>query len=246
MVRYLVNAQQAVMDVSSARTVHVRAVRAENNLSITVSDNGPGIPERIRHRIFEPFFTTKAEGHGTGLGLSYCLSVATNHSGAIALDRQRDTGAAITITLPMDSPPAAALDEQQPIAAAVWPALRILIVDDEIGLVRTLVEQLEQLGHSAIGCTTGAAALATLQTHPFDLILSDIRMPGVDGPSLYEEVLTHHALLSDRFIFITGDSLGEGARHFIATRQVPCLHKPYQIKELETAINDVMAAGDTS
>ena len=70
-------------------------------------------------------------------------------------------------------------------------------------------------------------------------------MPGLDGPTLYEAVRTHHAPLSDRFIFITGDSLDERAQHFIETQQVPCIQKPYQIKELESAINSVMATSHT-
>ncbi len=159
LINLLVNAQQALMDVPGPRTVHIRAIQAEKHLSVTVSDNGPGIPEAIRNRIFEPFFTTKAEGHGTGLGLSYCLSVADNHNGAIAVDRQRERGASITITLPTDVPPAASLDEQKPPASEAWQALRVLIVDDETELVSSLVEQLEHLGHAAYGCSNATAAL---------------------------------------------------------------------------------------
>ena len=243
-INLLVNAQQAVLDVPSPRMVRIQALRGGNNLLITVSDNGPGIPVAIRHRIFEPFFTTKAEGQGTGMGLSYCLSVVTNHSGAITVGQQRERGAAITITLPMQAPLAKAVDDSNPTETRTGPALRVLIVDDEVGMAHTLVEQLEHLGHAAIGCSTGMAALDMLNTHSFDLILSDIRMPGVDGLSLYEEVRRRHASLADRFIFITGDSLDEHARHFIEIQQAPCLHKPYQIKELENAINHVMAAGD--
>ncbi|ETX01159.1 MAG: hypothetical protein ETSY1_08470, partial [Candidatus Entotheonella factor] len=245
LINLLVNAQQALMDVPGPRTVHIRAIQAEKHLSVTVSDNGPGIPEAIRNRIFEPFFTTKAEGHGTGLGLSYCLSVADNHNGAIAVDRQRERGASITITLPTDVPPAASLDEQKPPASEAWQALRVLIVDDETELVSSLVEQLEHLGHAAYGCSNATAALEALQYNAFDLILSDIRMPGVDGPGLYEDVCTHYAPLGDRFIFITGDSLDERARRFIETRLVPCIHKPFQIRELENAIHRVMAASET-
>ena len=178
------------------------------------------------------------------MGLSYCLSVVTNHSGAITVGRQQDCGAAITMTLPMQAPLANAVDDSNPAVAGTGAALQVLIVDDEVGMAHTLVEQLELLGHAATGCSTGMAALDMLNTHSFDLILSDIRMPGVDGLSLYEEVRRRHAPLADRFIFITGDSLDERARRFIETQQAPCLHKPYQIKELENAINHVMAAGD--
>lgn len=116
LINLLVNAQQALMEVDCPRLVKIRAVQVENKVSMTVSDNGPGIPAAIRHRIFEPFFTTKAEGHGTGLGLSYCLSVVNNHNGAIVADEPRASGAAITITLPIDTPPAATFDEPPPLA----------------------------------------------------------------------------------------------------------------------------------
>lgn len=113
-------------------------------------------------------------------------------------------------------------------------------------MLHTLVEHLEHLGQRAYGCSTATAALEALQNYTFDLILSDVRMPGVDGQAFYEEVRTHHAQLESRFIFITGDSLSDRARHFIETQQVPCIHKPFQVKELEHAINQVIAMGDTS
>ena len=246
LINLLVNAQQALMDVSTARKVHVRATMAEKNLAIVISDNGPGIPASIQNRIFEPFFTTKAEGQGTGMGLPYCLSVVDNHHGTISIDKNRVTGTAITVTLPIEAPPVTAIDQRNTTEGEACRPLRVLIIDDETGWLQALTEQLEHLGHSTYGCSNATAALDVLKNEMFDLILSDVRMPGVDGLAFYEEVCTRHAQLCDRFIFVTGDSLSQRARRFIETRRVPCIFKPFQIRELANTINHVMAAGEPS
>ncbi len=244
LINLLVNAQHALLDVPTARTVHVRVTAADKNLTMIVSDNGPGIPASIRNRIFEPFFTTKAEGHGTGLGLSYCLSVVDNHRGTIEIDKKRATGTAVTVTLPIDASPVMAYDPSIPDEEEGCQPLHVLIIDDEAELLHTLIEQLEHLGHSTYGCSNATAALEVLTHETFDLILSDIRMPGIDGPVFYEEVCTRNAKLRDRFVFITGDSLNERAKHFIETKRVPCMFKPFLITDLEHVINSVIKGSD--
>lgn len=237
----LVNAQQALMEVSTHRAVHIRAARVEeHNLTITVSDNGPGISASIRDRVFEPFFTTKPEGHGTGLGLSYCLSVAESHGGAIEVEKTCTVGTAVTLTLPIGVADQRTGDRQERVIIRSQRSLRILIVDDEPELLDTMVEELERLGFSAVGCPNATAAIDTLSAEEFDLVLTDIRMPGVDGPAFYEDVCTRKPGLRDRFIFVTGDSLNERASHFIETTKAPCVYKPFEMKDLELALYEII------
>ena len=242
----LVNAQQALMEVSTHRAVRIRAARGEeHNLIITVSDNGPGIPSSIRDRVFEPFFTTKAEGHGTGLGLSYCLSVAESHGGTVKVEKTRTAGTTITFTLPIGIADPAADDRQGQAIIRSGRLLRILIVDDETELLDTMVEELERLGFSAVGCPNAIAAIDALSAEEFDLILTDIRMPGVDGPAFYKDVCARKPSLRDRFIFITGDALNERASHFIETTKAPCVYKPFEMKDLEMALYEAIKRTDS-
>ncbi len=149
----------------------------------------------------------------------------------------------MTITLPIEPPPATELEPQQPAAAEAGQPLHVLILDDERELLHTLVEQLEYLGHSAYGCSSATAAFDVLSHETFDLIISDIRMPGADGPTFYQDVCTRYKSLGSRFIFITGDGLSERSRQFVETKRVPCIFKPFQIKDLENTINHVIGDG---
>jgi DNA-binding NtrC family response regulator len=118
--------------------------------------------------------------------------------------------------------------------------LRILVVDDETSLLDSIIEQLTRLGHSAEGYSSARQACGRLTTEKFDIILTDIRMPDLDGPAFYEEVIAREPLLGDRFIFITGDSLNQRANRFIKSKNALCLDKPFKISNLQAAIEEVM------
>jgi CheY-like chemotaxis protein len=237
----LINAQQALMEVEHDRsiTVHVD-LETESRCAIVVGDNGPGIHESIQERVFEPFFTTKAEGQGTGLGLAYCQNVAEAHNGLIEFDQLTNAGTSIRFEIPTG---AGVIETNQDIEQADQiskGSLRILVVDDETSLLDSIIEQLTRLGHSAEGYSSARQACDRLTTDNFDIILTDIRMPDLDGPAFYEEVIAKEPLLGDRFIFITGDSLNQRANRFIKSTNALCLDKPFKISNLQTAIEEVM------
>ena len=94
------NAFDAVAQAEGAR-ITLTSQRTANKVAISVSDNGPGIPEDIRQKIFEPFFTTKATGEGTGLGLSLSYDIVTKgHGGSMTVGESPDGGALFTIMIP--------------------------------------------------------------------------------------------------------------------------------------------------
>ena len=237
----LINAQQALMEIEQDRSIEIRAaIVKENRIAITVNDNGPGIPDSIQDRVFEPFFTTKPEGQGTGLGLSYCQNVADGHGGIIEIEKLGHAGTSVKFEIPIGVGDVKSDNENQQTGRNPEGSLRILVVDDEISLLDAIVEQITRLGYSADGYSNARQAIDTLMTDAFDIILTDIRMPDLDGPAFYEEVIAKKPLLRDRFIFITGDSLNQRASRFIKNTNALCLDKPFRISELDEAISEII------
>jgi PAS domain S-box-containing protein len=241
-VNLVTNAQHALRDHPTPRRITLASrVDPDRGLAIlTVADNGPGIPEDIRARIFEPFFTTKVEGQGTGLGLPLCLGIVESHGGTLSVDDGPAGGAVFTIALPVirgDTPA-----EREP-AEAKRTALsrhRILIVDDEPALVDLLHELLSGKGNELESAPSGRVALERLAAGPFDLVMSDLRMPEMDGPSLYRETRArgHHV----PFLFMTGDTLRPDVRQFLERTGLPCLVKPFGVPELLAGVAKAVTA----
>jgi CheY-like chemotaxis protein len=184
----LVNARDAVGGTGTVevetRQLKVRAgdvadLAPGDYVRISVVDDGPGIPDELRDRIFEPFYTTKAVGKGTGLGLSQVYGFLKQSGGAIHATSAGDTGTRMDMYLPV----AAAEDATQPstpAAAGDDPVERrsLLLVEDDPEVQAIALAILESLGLDVATATDGASALARLKGRAFDLLLTDIVMPG--------------------------------------------------------------------
>jgi two-component system NtrC family sensor kinase len=223
---------------------------------ISVEDSGPGVPPELQSRIFEPFFTTKPEGAGTGLGLSIAHGIMAEHHGRIRCDRSTLGGAAFHLefpvvsaeaaapvreTTPVDAPPAAS--EDAPPAALT--SARVLVLDDEQFIAELLSEMLGVLGHQPVVCVSPLAALEMLRTRPFDLVISDFRMPAMNGAEFYHALSKIHPDLAQRVIFLTGDVVNEETQQFLASTGNPHLDKPFQLTRLEAVIAEVLSTGAT-
>ena len=237
----LINSQQALMEMEQDRSIAIEVLMEnEKTIAIIVSDNGPGVPVSIQDRVFEPFFTTKPEGQGTGLGLSYCQSVAEGHGGIIEIEKSGQAGTSVRFEIPVGEGQVE-FDKENHLGSDISGGpLRILVVDDETSLLDSIVEQMTQLGHAADGYSNARQAIDMVMTDAYDIILADIRMPDLDGPAFYAEVVTKKPQLRDRFIFITGDSLNQRASEFIKNTNAPCLDKPFRISDLNEAITEVV------
>jgi|GEM_PF-626594 len=225
----VVNAQHALQEVDRARrlTVSTRPGRAPGTVEIEVADNGPGVPEDLRRRVFEPFFTTKPQGVGTGLGLSFSHGVVEAHGGRLEL-LDRGAGAAFLISLPTisgaDGPEPAAATADEPAGPGRGHAL---VVDDEVDIADALAELLEREGYRVRVASSGAEAKRQLAARDFDLILSDLRMPDVDGPALHAWLSAERPHLLPRLGFVTGDTIGPNAVRFLDRAARPSLEKPF-------------------
>jgi CheY-like chemotaxis protein len=208
---------------------------------LAVSDTGPGIPADIRARVFEAFFTTKPVGEGTGLGLSLCRSIVEEHGGTIEVQSEEGVGTTFVISLPVTRPSAApAAGAAEMTLPAVGPHA-ILIVDDEVGLADVMAEALQRDGHTADIAVNGALALEMLDRKRYDAVLSDTKMPVLDGESFYTELQRRHPHLSRRIVFVTGDVLSPEKREFLARTGAPFLAKPFDLDEVRRLVHRVLA-----
>ena len=148
-------------------------------VEVTVSDSGVGIAESIRHKIFDPFFTTKGP-KGTGLGLSMTYGILSRHGARVTVESEEGRGATFRLSFPM----AEGVEESTGAAvskpAAATP-LRCLVVDDEEAVADVLGDILMSAGHKAAVVTSGARAVDRLRSEPFDVVLTDLAMPGMTG-----------------------------------------------------------------
>ena len=220
-VNLMTNARQALESRAELRRVTVTTARARDMVTLTVADNGPGIEPALRQRIFDPFFTTKDVGAGTGIGLSYSLGIVEAHGGTIAIE-DAPVGTVFVVRLPVkDAHAEPAVHEE---AAPSQGRGRALVVDDEADVADTLADMLERMGldvRVAIGGLAGQAALAGGTA--FDLVLSDIRMPDLDGPALHAWIAEQRPDLIDTVAFVTGDTMSRHAADFLETARCPVL-----------------------
>ena len=223
---------------------------AADYVVLEVADTGGGIPPDILPKIFEPFFTTKEVGKGTGLGLSTVYGIVKQSGGWIFADTVKSgpkgtSGAVFTIYLPVhtagalvDATPAKALPREKP--ADLWGSGTILLVEDE-DMVRAVAERaLARQGYTVLTAEHGEAALELLaRCDRPDLLISDVMMPLMDGPTLVRQVRARYPDLP--ILFMSGYA-EETIRKSIDLDNVAFLAKPFSVQELAEATRDVLRA----
>ncbi len=216
-----------------------------DGVAVSISDNGPGMPESVAQHVFEPFYSTKAEGEGTGLGLSICHGIVKEHGGSMTVDPGAGTGATFTVELPGGarariSGPVAAVPAETPAAATpVTEPLRVLVVDDEPHILHYMQATLESWGHAVVLASNGSQALKRALTQPFDLIICDLRMPRLGGREMYQTLAQMHPAVAERMVFATGDTVRGDTLQFLERLGRPFLHKPFKLDELRRVLADV-------
>jgi len=227
--------------------VEVATQYCDNRIRIVVADNGPGIPDAIMERIFDPFFTTKGPGKGTGLGLSICYSIVEEHKGKIRVETKAGKGSRFIVDLPVvrcsdpvhPKPAEAPVVEQE----AEAPTRRLLIVDDEPGIVDVLKRALDEKGFQTESACNGAEALSRLASSEYDLIISDICMPEMSGEKLHAAISERYPHLQERIIFVTGDTVSPSSRNFLEKSGARWLNKPFDISEIERIVISTLREG---
>ena len=250
------NAAQAIAGVRPQAGGRIQIVTQcqPDGISVSIADNGPGIPEALAQRVFEPFFSTKSEGEGTGLGLSICLGIVKEHGGSMSLDpggAGSGRGASFTVELPAGdrrglSPARRGAGETKPSVAAIAgerpERLRVLVVDDEPHILHYMQATLESWGHEVVLARDGSQALKRALMQPFDLIICDLRMPRLGGREMFHTLARMHPTVADRIIFATGDTVRGDTLQFLEELGRPFLQKPFKLDALRRVLAGVVKA----
>jgi len=232
------NAAQAMRGWEGPRNLTIKTKIKDNDsiILISVIDTGPGVPPELIKKVFEPFFTTKGGSGGTGVGLALCLNIIESHGGRMALEDTPGGGATFHISLPVAADTTQAKPEDTDIPSEAVAKLRILLVDDEVELAQTLADLLEPEGHDIDLAANGAIAIEKLRKRPFDAIISDLRMPVLDGPGMYAEFKKSMPEYLNKIIYVTGDTLSTHVHEFLSSTPVPVIEKPYRLRDVRQAL----------
>ena len=213
---------------------------ASGSVLLSVADTGPGVPTDIRLRVFEPFFTTKSGKGGTGVGLALCLNIVSAHGGELSLGDTEGGGATFTARFPLSEHVLSDKDATKDDVSSPLQPLTLLLVDDEIELAQTLADLLEPEGHTIDIAINGAVAMDKLRKRKFDAIISDLRMPVMDGPALYDALQRELPSFLNRIIYVTGDTLSSHVQDFLSSHVVPVVEKPYRLKDIRRALSELL------
>jgi two-component system NtrC family sensor kinase len=258
------NAQQAIEQQGGGGVIRLRTRKiGDQRVLLEVEDTGPGIPQAILARIFDPFFTTKPAGVGTGLGLAIVLSVVREHGGQVLAKNSPQGGAVFQIELPAGAgipkeeesapfessrtdrgsvatgQPAEISNRAMPEPATATGA-RVLVVEDEPTVARLIGDVLEDEGMRVDVLLDGREALDRAGRQPYDLVICDMRMPGLDGQHFYKSLVRAGNPLRQRFLFVTGDVVAAQTREFLEKNHLPHVAKPFRVEELTQKVHFVL------
>jgi signal transduction histidine kinase/ActR/RegA family two-component response regulator len=243
-VNILGNARQAMEPLQRSKgRIALRTRATTGSVIIEFEDNGPGIRAEHLARIFDPFFTTKPVGKGTGLGLSLCYGIIQEHGGAIVARSELGHGATFAIELPIAAESSGLPVERRvgslvPFQTVQQPpsGRTVLVIDDEQWILELAVELLRSEGHAVETAAGGQQAIELIGRRRFDVIVSDWKMPGLNGVRLYEHLQAVDPESARRVLFMTGDVVNDTFQAFLRKNELACLSKPFAAREFRAAV----------
>ena len=219
---------------------------AQDYVLIQVRDTGPGIPADITDKIFDPFFTTKEIGKGTGLGLSTVYGVIRQMEGVIHLESAPGEGAVFKIFLPAygDDAPASSedvLDAAHPEPADLTGAGRILVVEDEDSVRNFVIATLTDCGYEVVEAEDGDDALEIIEEEQgqFDLVISDVMMPGLDGPGMVKKA-REDLDLDSKVIFMSAYAEAAVREQLEIIEGAGYIQKPFTLKAMAAQVKNTL------
>ncbi|MFS8038552.1 response regulator [Xanthobacter sp. AM11] len=253
-VNLVVNARDAMPDGGTLilRTTNVPAAACAaygqglaeaDYVMVEVADTGTGIPPEIMDKIFEPFFSTKEVGKGTGLGLSTVYGIVEQTGGIILAESAPGNGTTFRVFLPRheagaETPPPPPPEPEAKVTDLTGQG-RVLLVEDEASVRALASRALTNRGYEVLSAASGVEALEVFAREgKVDLVISDVVMPEMDGPTLLRELRARDPAL--KFIFISGYAEEAFARNLPPTEQFAYLSKPFSLKQLVAAVNEAL------
>ena len=238
----ILNAEIEMTTAHGGGTLTVKTERIDDIIRISFKDDGPGIAKKNMERLFEPFFTTRGVGKGTGLGLSVCYGIVSQHGGQIYVESRLGKGATFIVELPIFTE-AEQLKLVEPVAEepekVTRAGARILLVDDEPLVQELLTNILSEEGHEIEIIDNGNDARERLGGEDYDVILLDVKIPGISGIELFRHIQKETPSLTEKVIFITGDIMDKDTMDFLSKTGVSYNTKPFDIERLMKDINRI-------
>ena len=247
----LVNAEQALTEALDAPAttgtdgyprgaIGISTERDGDDVVVQLSDTGCGIAPGDLTRIWDPFWTTKAEGEGTGLGLSVVHGIVGAHGGTIEVTSDVGGGTTFTIRLPVAPeapPPKRVTSTGLVVGESAANPLDILVVDDESSITAFLSQYLGSRGHAVLAAHSGNEALSLAKQGAFDVVVCDLRMPGMDGIETMRALRSLPWGAHSRYVLSTGATISTAVRDAVEALPVNAIvPKPYDIEQLRRAV----------
>ncbi|HEX9428557.1 MAG TPA: ATP-binding protein, partial [Candidatus Polarisedimenticolia bacterium] len=236
----IVNAEHAMKDAHAKGQFSVTTSVVDGKIRITMVDDGPGIKPEVLKQIFDPFFTTKTVGQGTGLGLSICKAIIREHGGTIGAASTVGQGTTFTIDLPVVAGKETKVEMRRKAPLPLSPST-ILVVDDELSMRELIRDALTARGHTVDAVENGLLALQAINSRRYDLVVSDLKMPGMSGQELFARLRSDAPDLIARIIFTSGDSVSPETRNFLESSGRPYLLKPFEVNDMVEEAEKVAA-----
>jgi len=209
---------------------------------LQVLDNGYGMEESVKEKVLEPFFTTKEMGKGTGLGLSMVYGIVRQNGGYLEIESEQGEGTSMTVYLPRYAGTAEGGEPAAVSGAGVSkPSARVLVVEDDPEVRKVLARMLESMGFFVFRAEDGEAAVSMLESEseaPFDLVISDVVMPGMSGQKLADEIGKKYP--GTRVLLVSGHTDDESVRKSVEAKSRDYLQKPFSIDTLRAKINEML------
>jgi two-component system NtrC family sensor kinase len=240
----VINAEQAMLSAHGRGSLVLRTWHdaIQNAVVLQVSDDGPGVPPEVKGKIFDPFFTTKDVGKGTGLGLTVAYAIVQEHGGSIRVASPAGGGASFTVEFPVATVDGAGRPHVSRHAADnPLNGASVLLVEDERALATAVVEALTEAGLRVDHAGDGEEALARVRQNRYDVVICDLKMPRVDGITLYRAIATASPTLARRVIFVTGAVAGPDAERFLEESGCRWLSKPFRLADLLRNVREALA-----
>lgn len=208
---------------------------------LTVTDEGTGIAGDVLDRIFDPFFSTKARGRGTGMGLAIAYSIVEQSGGLLSVTSAIGVGTTFTVRLPLRADAELDIDELVQLPIATTGSGRILLAEDDDSVRASTERMLAQAGYSVVAAADGPSALRCMDhaVAPFDLLLSDVVMPGMSGSELARHVKARQSDIA--LLYMSGYADDQRVRDTVGTSGVHCILKPFTMHTLLEAAREAIA-----
>ncbi|MEJ2739342.1 MAG: PAS domain S-box protein, partial [Dehalococcoidia bacterium] len=237
----IVNAETEMKLAHGKGTLIIKTRTKGRKIQISFTDDGPGIAKELLARLFDPFFTTREVGQGTGLGLSVCHGIISEHGGQIYVESVQGKGATFTVELPVIES-VDRLDQDNTDISTDYGVkkAKILVVDDEATIRQYLSQLLIREGYKVESVEDAATALEIIRYKRFSLLLLDVKMPSMNGMELYIQLQDIAKSLAKRVLFMTGDTMGEDTYRFFRETGAHYITKPFNETELKEKIRSML------